>query len=599
MIAISPPVVFLYKESGSFKTADADGRTFDIQGLEVPPQLRLTVKRFKESFGKHDCGVVTSDGRTELATYETLHAQCYALAKEINPNVEKTICDKKTLGNAVSCLKGFSLKKVLSTLRKKSEGVEKYGKALLFAAVLTCSSMGVAPQVQADASYPLKEVAATQQMAASQMGVQVNKIYSTSIRALSAFMSEDINLDTTADDIRVKFDYSYFSKEYRDGGDTLKWKNAMWEHGLAYVSAKDLLVQSKEKIGAKGIEFSSMEKKMLESLKTPSKNFMAEVFAPDLNGGSPVLPVWLLEKISIQYMEGQLGHSITDKDVKNFAKNGDNLHKIISFMADKKIPAIQKNALVREFKANVRLTPEEGGSEIGYKDITHKLVQPCVLDAKTVPTPEQVGQSLRDASALLGRPISKGEVQLFLETLAIESGFGKERSYENARGTIQILKSSYTKLQPVIESNPVYSNAVAEAYDASLSSEENLINNITLNTVLYFIYSDYHGNLGKLGSKLTSVEKRWDFYHNVHNNPPADRPEIGVPKARFINAVAEADSYLKRMTKEGFSVASLDGSPLGVEKSIKSLADNEPHNQLQGQVQERTQEDYMYLVADR
>ena len=109
---------------------------------------------------------------------------------------------------------------------------------------------------------------------------------------------------------------------------------------------------------------------------------------------------------------------------------------------------------------------------------------------------------------------SSGYKKLLLETIAIESHFGRAVSYRGAHGITQVIVSTAKEtLQRAQKSpDPKYRKLLSKTYDRNLSLTDNLKYNTSFNMAVFFTYIDLYGKASLHESQLKSREGRWKFY---------------------------------------------------------------------------------------
>ncbi len=592
MTYFSSPQVFAYHDQGAEPVfTDIEGRPLNVRSPHLSPgdkkhiaEAGTVIKTMGEKFcvstARSDNGYLS-----EGLSYDELGKHCHEIARGINPHAPKPE-DGNTLTASVSSLRGISVKKILSQVSKMAVKGKRFAQAVVVAAVIACAGAGPFATAQVEAA-PAQRAMPTSIQAASFMGYSGHEVMlRASIRMMSLHLdSAGVCSSLASEDIQKDFDAKYFSRTSGNLHPSTR-KTALWEHGMTIASAAELLSQKKTPRNVKGVEFTENEEHLLKALSVPSKKVMLEIFAPDSNGGSPHLPMWLIQQLSRLYLENELGHAPTTADLAQMA-SGDKLHALMGAFCNPSASVVQKSVLLSNWKSKGHFDRNESGGLFDSRESVFENVRwnPCILVDGQTPAPEQIADVLKEAAVLLERDISPNEVRLFLDTLSVESSFGRDRSYMNARGAIQMLLSTYDKMQHIIAGNEKYSEAVNSIYDVTMSQEDNLVHNLSLNAVLFFIYCDENGGLSRIKDRLNTEESRWNFYHKIYNAPPADQTEIGTSRERFASASAWAGKYLKSMEKDGFdpNISSHDTKIVFNGFTAMTPENDQPHEDFDGE----------------
>ena len=127
---------------------------------------------------------------------------------------------------------------------------------------------------------------------------------------------------------------------------------------------------------------------------------------------------------------------------------------------------------------------------------------------------DKILRSANEVLDLFERSDSIGYKKLLLETIAIESHFGRAISYKGAHGLTQVIVSTARETFKLAEkeSTQKYKTALMKTYDKSLSFTDNLKYNTTFNMAIFVAYCDLYGKAPQYEKQLQSREGRWKFY---------------------------------------------------------------------------------------
>lgn len=163
-------------------------------------------------------------------------------------------------------------------------------------------------------------------------------------------------------------------------------------------------------------------------------------------------------------------------------------------------------------------------------------------------TPEKIIQCINEIEDIFEYTISKNLKILIIETMAIESHFGRTigKTNKSAQGVLQILPSTHKYVVEDLSKKKKYMefyDALQKVTDHSLSPEKNLRYNIHYGIVFFLWYMEHREGVLALESEkpplLNSIERRWTIYQAGWN---ANHKKATIIKPFYVTRAKEASA---------------------------------------------------------